>query len=485
MQQSRLIRYIKKLSVRDRDRFSQFVYSPYFNQHQKTQELLDLILVTLEEDESKLERREIFRRLFPKEPYEEQKLFNTMSYLMKLYYRFLAIEQLEKTPFSEELFMLEAAYDSKQFDLLTNRARQLEKNLDGHPHRDAHFHYANFHLNRLMGYYRVQYVDRSFSANMQQMLNHLDYFYLSNKLYNCCHLVANMMLMNTRYDLHLLEPLLKYVHENWDIYRKEPSVELYYTILRSLREKDNPQHYEYLKKMMATRIDSLSKEEQKDLYEFSYNYCITQINSGRQAYLRELFQLYRQGLQNGMLLNNGMLSEFMYKNIVTLGCKLKEFKWTEQFIQQYKDYLPAHRQENAYKFNLAILYYNKEMYEETLSTLLHVQFTDVKYHLNTNFLLLRTYYAMHDTEALLSLIDTFRIYVIRNRKMTTEQKRGYTNFLRFAKRLVLLKHQASTYSKKSLKEKLQILTKKIENTDNIINSSWLLEECQSGEEVEA
>ncbi|MBK8703864.1 MAG: hypothetical protein IPN33_09695 [Saprospiraceae bacterium] len=117
------------------------------------------------------------------------------------------------------------------------------------------------------------------------------------------------------------------------------------------------------------------------------------------------------------------------------------------------------------------------MFSDVLSALLHVQFTDVKYHLNTTFLQLRTYYAMRDTEALLSLIETFRIYVIRNRKMTTNEKRGYSNFLRFAKKLALLKHNSSTFSKKSLKEKLDALSHKIETTENVINRYWLLEEC--------
>ena len=173
----------------------------------------------------------------------------------------------------------------------------------------------------------------------------------------------------------------------------------------------------------------------------------------------------------------GMLSEWNYKNITALGCSLKEYEWTENFIQEYKDMLPSHRRENAYNYNLAHLYYNKKQYNEALSVLLLVQFTDVKYHLNTSFLLLRTYFALKDTEALLSLIDTFRIYVIRNRKITTDQKRGYTNFLRFAKKLVLIRHQAPAYSRQTVEEKLVDLAKKVESTSNVINKYWLLEEC--------
>ncbi len=477
MEQSRLIKYISALDSREQDRFRQFVHSPYFNQHEKTTELLEIILAAQGKSAKHLERSSVFRKLFPREAYDEQKLHNHMSYLMKLYHRFLAVEYMEGTPFLQELFTMEQAYAKFQFDLMNNRGQQLNKKLQSTSHRDADFHYVSHRLHHLSGYHRAMFIDRSQSKSLQQMLDHFDYYYLAVKLKDCCHLTANMILMNTHYAFPLLEPMLDHIKENWKVYRQEPSIELYYNILMSLREEHDPQYYHELKKIMAERIDSLSPEEGNDLYQFSNNYCVRQINAGRSEYQRELFQLYKQGLQTGLLYTNDVLDEWAYKNITTLGCRLKEFAWTENFIQQYKSKLPEQRQENAYRYNLAYLYYTKQMYEETLSTLLHVQFTDVKYHLNTNFLLLRTYYAMRDTEALLSLLETFRIYVIRNRKMTTELKRGYTNFLRFAKRLVLLKHQSTTYSKKSLQEKLEKLTKKIESTDNVINRYWLLEEC--------
>jgi hypothetical protein len=106
-----------------------------------------------------------------------------------------------------------------------------------------------------------------------------------------------------------------------------------------------------------------------------------------------------------------------------------------------------------------------------------VQFTDVMYYLNSNFLMLRTYYALKDTEALLSLIETFRIFVMRNKKMSPTQRKEYTNFLRFSKKLVELKHHGGMYTRAVLAEKLKALRAKIESTDSVINRSWLLEEA--------
>lgn len=479
MQESRLVKNIETLSARERERFRLFVKSPYFNRHEKTIELLELILKALNATSPNLSKEKVYSKLFPGEKFNEQSLHNVMSYLKKLYYRFLSMKFVEEQDFLEPLYTLEAAYENNQFDLLKNRGKQVEKNLKNNDYQNNEFFYTQYRLNYLLGYYAAQYEDRTKSALFQKMLNSLDRFYIIEKLRNSCHLTANMIMLNTNYDFHFLDELLAYIQGNIQDFEDDLSIIMYYTILMSLREENNPEYYKKLIDILTNNVSGLSSEEQGDLYSFANNYCIRQINNGDSNYQRELFQLYEQGLKTGLILDNGILSEWNYKNITSLACSLKEFEWAENFIQSYKDKLNAPRRENAYNYNLAHLYYNKKMYSEALSVLLLVQFTDVKYHLNTTFLLLRTYFALKDTEAVLSLIETFRIYVIRNQKMTLELKRGYTNFLKFAKQLVLLKHHASTYPKNKLREKLDNLKTKIESTKNLINRYWLLEECES------
>lgn len=479
MTQSRIITYIKELSPRDRERFHLFVHSAYFNQHEKTSQLLDIILAHLakEHGEKLPDKRQLYEALFPGAAYDEQKLHNVMSYLKKQFHRFLAFEHVEQQPIVEQLLTLESAFENARFDLMLNRAKQLEKQLAQKPFSDGQYHYANFKMNYLIGYYGSDFVDRSESEALQRMNDHLDRYYIVEKLRNSCHLTANMMLLNSHYDLGFLEELLEYIRQRWALFQDDLGIRMYYTILMSLREENEASHYQEMKRFLSDYMSVIPKREGSDLYTFAYNYCIRRINQGDSSYQHELFDLYKKGLESGMLLKNNILSEWDYKNIATLGCSLKAFEWTENFLHHYKDYIPAHQRDNAFAYNLAYFYYHKKLYAETLRTLLQVQFTDIKYHLNSNFLLLRTYYAQRDTEALLSLIETFRIYVIRNQKITSDQKRSYTNFLRFAKQLVQLKHHSGTFPKKILQEKLQALAAKVESTENVINKFWLLEEC--------
>jgi len=71
--------------------------------------------------------------------------------------------------------------------------------------------------------------------------------------------------------------------------------------------------------------------------------------------------------------------------------------------------------------------------------------------------------------------------------MTTKEKKGYFNLIKFTKKLVLLRNSSFTFSRSEFEKEVTALQQKIETTDNIISRSWLLSECRKmakGEGVE-
>ncbi len=66
MEQSRLIKYIQELAPKERERFREFVLSPYFNQHKKTTELLEVVLDQLDKKSGKgLGKRSRLQKIVP------------------------------------------------------------------------------------------------------------------------------------------------------------------------------------------------------------------------------------------------------------------------------------------------------------------------------------------------------------------------------------------------------------------------------------
>ena len=62
------------------------------------------------------------------------------------------------------------------------------------------------------------------------------------------------------------------------------------------------------------------------------NYCVQQLNSGAEHYVRSVFELYQYGLNYNILIENHHLNQFTHKNIITTAIRLEEFDWVKQFI---------------------------------------------------------------------------------------------------------------------------------------------------------
>lgn len=473
---SKIINQLLNLSASEKRKFLNFAASPYLNKHEKTEELVSLILEREDARGIVEDQHYLFSLLFPDTPYQDQLLHNLLSYLKKLYHKFVSLEQFNTQKFAEELCALEYSYNNNQWDFFINRSKALTKTLANTSQKDAHFHFTNYKLNSLLGYHQSAFFDRTKTEHFQAMMDHLDLFFLQEKLKHSCHLKANMDIANTQYELRLLDEIIVFLESEAAYYLRDPVIKLYYTIYMTMEKEASEPYYQKLQEILATNLSTYSSEATQDLYTFSYNYCIRQINSGKENYKRELFQLYKKGLDNNLLLENNILSEWDYKNITTLGCNLEEFDWTLTFIEKYKNHLPDNRQENAYNFALGLWYFSKRMFDDALNALQLVQYTDVKYHISTTFLTIRTYYEKQDTEALLSLLETFRIYIIRNKKIPTSEKRGYNNFVRFTRHLVNLVHQPYAYPAQEFYKKLSKLQIDIENTTELINKNWLLSE---------
>ncbi len=478
MQDTKVVRQIIAMDGRERERLRQFVRSPYFNRHLATSKLLDFILKELSKTKPKLEEARAQDAV--KGSGTGQKLNDLLSGLMKLINRFLAVEQLQSEAFREEVLTLKRTKELHRYKLLDNRGKRLDTKVAKHKFRDADTHLAAYEWKNINGYLQGE-TNRTDTREMQAMLNHLDRFYLVEKLRHACQLTANMMLLSTHYDLLFLDPILAYLDSDTGKELRasgaEPSIDAYYHILMSLREPEDKSHYDRMLHYLDEGFEQLPLRHQKDIYIFASNYCISRVRK-EPEYLNELMNLYRRVLQNGIIYEKGEINEFDYKNIVTLGSATKEFDWTERFIEDNRERLPPARRDNAYALNKAKFLYSLGRLEEAAQLLVTVTDSDVVYHLARVILEVRIAYDQQDQEYTLNLLETFRLYVRRNRKMSTKDKRSYINYTRFTKSLVNLKHQRDFMAKDAYQKKITALNTTVGETELVVERNWLLGESQ-------
>jgi len=227
-------------------------------------------------------------------------------------------------------------------------------------------------------------------------------------------------------------------------------------------------HYENFREILKNNYKIFSKSELKYLYLVAINYCIKQHNAGNPKFKKELFELYKEGMELDVFLTNGFLSRFTYKNMVSIGLNLKEFEWIEKFIYEYKEKIEEQWRESAFTFNLASMYYQIPNYDKAMQLLQQAEFKDVLWHLDARKMLLKIYFELKEISALESLLDSFSRYLTRHKDLGYH-KELHLNLIRQVRKLL----QIPNYDKAAK----HTFREEVEAMEGLIEKKWLLEQC--------
>ena len=238
--------------------------------------------------------------------------------------------------------------------------------------------------------------------------------------------------------------------------------------MQSLIEPDDEQYFTDLKALLAAHYTLFPVQQARNLYAFAINFCIRKINGGRLDYVPQLLAIYKQMLQTGLMLDNeGLLSQFDYKNIVSVALRAGDANWAEKFINDYKNKLPKADRQNAYTFNLAKLYFAKRKFDKVLPLLQDVVYNDIFYQLDSKTTLMKTYYELGEYLPMMALKESFRILLRRKKLINAQNRINYTNFMRFAMQIYRVDVKDT--------KKLATISKAINTSTNVADKGWLLE----------
>ena len=269
--------------------------------------------------------------------------------------------------------------------------------------------------------------------------------------------------MVTDYNLRLLKEISDHLKEN--SYEEYPSITIYYQILMTFTDTDTEVHFEELKRLLDEHTTKFPPDEARDMYAYAQNFAIRKINAGEKRYLREYFDLSKAALEKELLMVDGDLSPWTFKNLVIAALRVGEFNWAEQFIKNYKNRLNEKFRSNAYNYNQGALLFFKGQYGDALRLINQVEYTDIFYALDTRTMQIKIYYQLDEWDPMQSAIEAFKVYLRRNKTLSENVKLLYNNFLKYTDKL-------SRLTKRD-KPKLTELKQKIEETKQIADLGWL------------
>ena len=468
---NKLISLLKTFSKHDLNSFKKFLNSPFHNESLEIVQLFSLLdqYFRLSEKEQKgqsLEKEKVWIKIYGTKKFQDVKLRRLCSDLIKLAYSFLSYNIYQKDELSAQLNLLKGLRKlslKKHFESTLN---QLKLSLEKNELRNADYHLSSYTINyNLFNFPKDIRSKINLFSNLEKADYHLECYYITKKLENYCDYIGYKEGISFNAEISLPPSFINYVENS--IFIKEPSLKAYFLVAKMLIESENTIHFFNLQRHLEDNSTFFSLQELDIFYTHLKNYCIVKINIGKTEYYNRLFEIFKTLLNKKVILKEKKISHQSYKNIVTVGLKVEEYNWVENFIQNYTKNLPKEHRENTLGYNLAKVYFYQNKYNKVIENLQSVEYNNHVYALGGKLLLLKTYYELKEYIALDSLIDSFRIYIRRNKIISREVKQQYLNMLRFVKKL-----SSTIPGDKKAIEKIHI---QIDKCKALTGKKWILE----------
>ncbi|MCB9048018.1 MAG: hypothetical protein H6556_01210 [Lewinellaceae bacterium] len=461
MKGSTVLQLLEGMSVYRRNRLRKFLQSPYHNQREDVLALFEQAGRYLEGGRAPLDKEEVFRAVYPARPYDEQQLRYLMSFLLKAIEQFLINEQLNENEVWAQRLLLKAYRENagpKSFQKALRRARQLQEKAE----RVEFFYHDSFAIEREEYLFRAGR-KRDAPSQLPGLNAALEEAFLLSRLKQSCLLSAHQAVFREEEEGAGLLPLLMGYLEG-SSHLANPLLAAYFYYLKAVEHPGESGWYQSLKELILPA--SLPPEERRPLFLLAINYGIRQFNDGQETYLQELFELYRTGLAEGLLLPEGRLSRFAFKNITAIALRLRQFEWTEHFIGQYQQYLPPRHRENYVHFCLSKLRFEQGRLGQAMERLRQVEYEDLFLNIDAKIMLMKIYYEMQEYDALDSFLRSFERFIRRHQELTYHRE-NYLNIIYFTRKLL----EVNPFDK----EARAALHQEVSTTPTLTERGWLLE----------
>jgi hypothetical protein len=416
MEKSHLIHILRVLDKKEVKELRKWVNSPAHNLRQDVVDLFEYLVAGQHlHSEKHLEKERAFQAIYPNQTFNDAEMRQVMHFLLKAVENFLVYNELLKDEVRTQT-MLAKVYRkrqlAKQFQKTIEAGREIQQ---AQPYRN-HQYFENEYFLQFEQYTYLSGLGRNTPLNLQEVSDANDVAYLANKLQLSCIMLSHQAVFKTTYRMQILDELLTYLENNQHLL-ETPAIAIYYHQFKAMTQPDFVEHYHELKKVIFNNGKLFPNEEIRVIYLLTINYCIGRINAGISTFFRETFDLYNEGLEKGIFIENGVLSRFTFQNAVTAGLNLKDFKWVEEFIKNYNSLLDEKHQESFVQFNKARLYFEQGNYKSAMKLLAQSDYDDILMALNARAMLLKMYYELNELDALDSLIESMKNYLQRKKVM--------------------------------------------------------------------
>jgi hypothetical protein len=426
-------------------------------------------------DLSSLENEKVWKKIYPKEPYNDVRFRKLNSDISKHFENFMAVKEMENDQTLTNSLKIRAFKERKITSLYSGLLSHINAAKKTQINRSADYYLDLFNIEKTIFGLQSDAVRKSASKdpvkglNIEEISLNLDVFYIAEKLKYYCTILSWRRSYKIDYKIAGIEFILKLAQI--PLFSEYPPIKIYFTISRTITEEDDTDHYFQLKDLINQHIHLFPPDEAREIMDAAISYCAVKNNKGIEGFQDELLDLYKKALKEGIILDKeGLLSPIAYRNIAAMAMRSNDLDWAEKFIQEYAEKINPEFSENAKNFSLARLYFYRNDYDRVIDYLNMVQLNDFFYNVNARILMLLAYYELDEILSLESLLQSFNAWVKREKALTKTKKAEFLGLIRFTRRL--------SNTPNFEKQKLEKLLKEVKDTSAIVSKAWLVSKIE-------
>lgn len=458
IEKSKLLILIQSLTIEELKIIKLALDSPFFN-YRKEEKVLFNYLVKYKNNTTNLkDLKKLYSYVFKSDDLVLSKLRNVMSYLTKIILRVMTIIELENENTEVALLRFLRKKDLSKFFLQEYTASK--QNVSGKLSSKLYYNKLQLHTE----YYTHSIIKRkAMDIELQVLSEDLDLYYVTQKLKQACNIISYKNMFKTEHELELLDEVLALI--NRKKLSENPLIQILLNTYYCMLYPDKEKYFYELKESLIKHTQYIDINELKDVYILAINYCIKKINTGNNAYYNEIFLIYKSGLDNKIFEENGKISPYTFKNIVSIAIGIEEYNWLAVFLEEYENKILGEFAKDFYIYSLARYYFALKKYNEAMDLLQEVDIKETFTGLDTRILIIKVYYELKEFDLIDYTINNFKQQLQRKNLQTYHQE-TYKNFIKWMQKIIKTQH----YNKLERKKITQSITKET----TIAEKRWLL-----------
>ncbi len=468
---SKMARMLAILTPEEFKSLGLWLQSPWANTNKKLVELYNILQKQHPDfTEKAMDRTYLFKKLYPTKPFDDKWMRNLMAAMCRQVEKFLVHQRLESDDTLSAQLLSKEYLERHEGDWHEKLVGEIIQKLEAKKAKGTEDFLI---LGQLHGelYERPQSTKlKSSQALLLAADRYLDCFYGLHKWRCITELNERQLILPEGTPPTWDIPQLEHLTQHLDI----PALGIYKEKL-GLPRSLSMDGYLHLKAEVFSKFEYLSDKDKRILLFYLINTVIQLWLKGHAQIMGELLELYKTGLEEGLLDNHDRLSENTFSNIVTTANSLRQFDFTKRFVNEYAYKLAPEMREDGRAWATSHVLFKQQDFEESITLLSTCNFTSHTFSLLGKILLVESYFeaCKNDDSYFLFLLDfgeAFKKYIHRDPLLSGGRETAYLNFVKYTT-MLLKKMMEKNWDEKWL-----------ENFEELINrekfmqgKQWLLE----------